>query len=108
MFSGARKRETIWGKTTSGRRLRRKQNRHYVLLSLDHSHLSVIIGSIFVARHAGIQQANKATSVSASPITTNVRGSVVLTPNSKAFSNRVSASALASPILTPKSANLIP
>jgi hypothetical protein len=73
-----------------------------------HSEWSAIIGSIFVARLAGIQQASTATSASDIPITTNVIGSVTLTPNSKLFINRVDVNVIAVPIPTPSIAIRIP
>jgi hypothetical protein len=63
------------------------------LCGLNHSHLNAIIGFTFVARRAGIQQANSDTPVSNNEIRMNVAGSVALTPKSKVFINRVSATA---------------
>src|SRR5215468_513932 len=57
---------------------------------LNYSHRRAAIGSTFVARRAGIQQASKATTVSSDEIETKVSGSVALTPNSRLFINRVS------------------
>src|SRR5215468_9931998 len=78
------------------------------LKSAVYSHLNATIGSTFAARRAGIQQATSATTVSKSAITTNVSGSVALTPNSKPDIRRVSATAAAEPIVTPIKARLIP
>ena len=46
----------------------------------NHSDRSTIIGSTFVARRAGIQQARSATTMSNNAITATVSGSVTLTP----------------------------
>jgi hypothetical protein len=46
----------------------------------NHSDRSAIIGSTFVARRAGIQQARSATTMSNNAITATVSGSVTLTP----------------------------
>jgi Tol biopolymer transport system component len=48
---------------------------------VSHSYRRAIIGSTFVARRAGIQQAASATSVSNNATAMNVSGSVALTPN---------------------------
>src|SRR5262249_19002404 len=50
------------------------------LLSWTHSQRSPIIGSTFVARRAGIQQANNPTRISSNAITIAVIGSVTVTP----------------------------
>jgi hypothetical protein len=46
----------------------------------NHSDRRAIIGSTFVARRAGIQQARSATTMSNNAITATVSGSVTLTP----------------------------
>jgi hypothetical protein len=51
-----------------------------VYASAAHSHRSATIGSTFVARRAGIQQARSATTMSNNAITATVSGSVTLTP----------------------------
>src|SRR5262245_19144122 len=81
---------------------------HFEEKDRAYSHLSATIGSTFVARRAGIQQASSATTVSSSAITMNVNGSVALTPNSNVFINRVSAYDAVSPIATPTRDNIIP
>src|SRR5262249_50595598 len=77
-------------------------------LSLHSPHRTATSGSTFVARRAGIQQASNATNVSSSAITTNVSGSVALTPYSKLFIRRVAASAASKPIITPANASFSP
>ena len=59
--------------------------------SSNYSHRRAIIGSTFVARRAGIQQASNATAMSSSAIAENVAGSVALTPKSRFFIVRVNA-----------------
>src|SRR5262245_44215871 len=71
------------------------------LLVVGHSARKAMIGSTFVARRAGIQQANSATLKSSSAITTNVKGSVGRTPNNKLSIQRVSANAASKPIAAP-------
>src|SRR5262249_54131407 len=78
------------------------------LKSAVYSHLNATIGSTFAARRAGIQQATSATTLSKSAITTNVSGSVALTPNSKPDIRRVSAKAAPEPSATPIEASVIP
>ena len=51
-----------------------------VSVNLSQSHRSAIIGSTFVARRAGNQQAASATSASNEAMTMKVIGSVPLTP----------------------------
>src|SRR5262245_51119196 len=70
-----------------------------------HSQRNAIIGSTFVARRAGIQQAASATTSSSKAIPTNVSGSVALTPNNKASIKRVKASDTVRPSDTPQSAS---
>src|SRR5262245_38888308 len=55
-----------------------------------HSLLNAIIGSTFVARRAGIQQATSATTTNRTVTAVNVGGSVGLTLKSKALIRRVS------------------
>src|SRR5262245_4417065 len=74
----------------------------------DHSLRSATSGSTRVARSAGIQHASSATSVSDNVITTNVNGSVALTPKSSVFIKRVSASAPPNPSSAPPPASFIP
>jgi len=69
-----------------------------------HSYRSAIIGSTFVARCAGSQQASNATTVSNSAITMNVNGSVALTPNNRVFINCVNATDATKPNTTPEQA----
>src|SRR5262245_6530484 len=73
-----------------------------------HSHRRAIIGSTFVARRAGIQQANSAAPDSASEIRMNVSGSVGATPYSSGVIMRVSANAPAIPSANPASVNFNP
>ena len=62
--------------TAEGRKVSEKTS----ILGLNHSRLNAIIGSTFVARRAGIQQASNVTPASNSAINPNVSGSVALTP----------------------------
>jgi hypothetical protein len=55
------------------------------------SHRSAIIGSTFVARRAGSQQATRATANNSAAINAKISGSVALTPYSKLFIKRVAA-----------------
>src|SRR5262245_53819213 len=73
-----------------------------------HSHLNATIGSTFVARRAGIQQATSATAVSNKEIAMKVIGSVALTLNSLVFINGVSASDASNPIPTPANVRINP
>src|SRR5262249_23756386 len=61
------------------------------LWGLNHSHLNAIMGSTFVARRAGIQQASNATNVNTTATTIKVSGSVGRTPNKRVSNQRVSA-----------------
>ena len=54
-----------------------------------------------VARRAGTQQASRATAASSRGITTNVSGSVALTPKSRPWINRVRANDAPTPIARP-------
>src|SRR5215510_13331398 len=58
---------------------------------------SATIGSTFVARRAGNQQARNATNINSDTIAKKVAGSAGLTPNSNVFSIRVSANAAPAP-----------
>src|ERR1041384_384788 len=69
--------------------------------SLLHSCLSATIGSIFMARRAGTQQARRATTINKRDMPAKVAGSVALTPNSSGEIVRVRASEPANPIVTP-------
>src|ERR1041384_6899882 len=69
--------------------------------SLLHSCLSATIGSIFMARRAGTQQARRATTINKRDMPAKVAGSVALTPNSSVEIVRVRASEPANPIVTP-------
>src|SRR5262249_27136788 len=82
--------------------------RFFASLSRTHSHLNAIIGSTFVARRAGSQQASSATPASNVATMTKVTGSVTLTPNTKLLTNRVNAKAASKPRAMPINANLIP
>src|SRR5438045_4504403 len=62
-----------------------------------HSHRSAAIGSIRVARRAGIQQASSAAAPRPAPTAANVRGALGLTSYRVVGSNRVHAEALAAP-----------
>ena len=73
-----------------------------------HSYRSAVSGSTFVARHAGTQQANSATTESKTAITTNVSGSVALTPNRRLFIVRVNANEAINPNTDPTTASVIP
>jgi hypothetical protein len=66
------------------------------------------IGSTFVARRAGIQQATNATPASSNVTPPKVSGSVAVTPNKKNASARVIANAPASPTITPISVSFKP
>src|SRR5262247_511554 len=79
-----------------------------VLIIAHHSHRNATIGSTFVARRAGIQQASSATSASSKATPTNVNGSVGLTPNNKLVIKRVKANDAARPRAMPSSVSLIP
>jgi len=63
----------------------------------NHSHRRATIGSTFVARRAGSQQANKATSAKSDAIKAKVDGSVALTSNSRLLISRVSPAEATSP-----------
>jgi len=58
----------------------RKDRSYGFKAKLDHSHFNAIIGSTFVARRAGIQQATIATQASSAAMAMKVSGSVGLTP----------------------------
>src|SRR5499426_1331161 len=81
---------------------------HFEETDHTHSRRSATIGSTFAARRAGIQQASIATKVSSGGITTNVIGSVALTPYSRPPIRRVTAKAAANPAATPTSVRIIP
>jgi hypothetical protein len=66
------------------------------------------MGSTFVARRAGIQQASNEITASNCAIPTNVCGSVGLTPKSKFLIVRVNAREAESPKPTPMLAHFIP
>src|SRR5215813_4289188 len=74
----------------------------------SYSQRIAIIGSTFVARRAGIQQASRATNVNNSVMAPNVIGSTALTPNSMFDISRVSENEAASPRATPLATNFIP
>src|SRR5262249_2700489 len=74
----------------------------------SHSHRSATIGSTFVARRAGSQQANNATSSNTKAITPKVNGSVGRTLNNKVSIHLVNAKAVNSPITTPIRASFSP
>jgi len=67
-------------------------------MSRFHSQRCAIIGSTSAARRAGLQHASAATVVNNTPIVTNVRGAVALTPNNNPETNLVSPSDASSPI----------
>src|SRR6185503_1148631 len=67
----------------------------------NHSYLNAIIGSVLVARRAGMKQAANDTTSIAKPIATNVVGPVGLTLNSRAVINRVSPKAPINPAVIP-------
>src|SRR5262245_64897626 len=67
------------------------------VIARAYSCLRATIGSTFVARRAGIQQASRATNASNNAIATNVNGSVAPTPNNRLAINRVTIIAAPSP-----------
>src|SRR5262245_49860695 len=67
-----------------------------------------IIGSTFVARRAGIQQARNATVPSNNAINEKVTGSVAPMLNNKFEIKRVKANAASNPMTTPLIVNFIP
>src|SRR4030088_1570534 len=71
-----------------------------------HSYLNATNGSTFVARRAGMKQANNATTIKPMETVANVARSVGLTVNNKVVINRVSANAPANPTATPISAGV--
>src|SRR5262245_18641349 len=73
-----------------------------------HSHRRAIIGSTFVARRAGIKQANSATQASEDDIKMNVSGSVTVTPYRSGSMTRVSAKAPIIPSANPESVSFSP
>src|SRR5262249_16525387 len=81
---------------------------HFEEPDRGHSYLSATIGSTFVARRAGIQQASSDTAASSKTIPINVSGSLGLTPKSKLRIACPKASAAANPIANPDSASLLP
>src|SRR5262249_12395550 len=83
------------------------EKRHRLLLVI-YSQRSATIGSTFVVRRAGIQQATSATAINNNEITTNVSGSVALTPKRSFRINRVKISDASSPHPTPASVSFSP
>jgi len=67
----------------------------------NYSHRSATIGSTFAALRAGIQQANKATTINNAATTPYVHESVGRTSKSKSSIHRARAKAAANPIATP-------
>jgi polyhydroxybutyrate depolymerase len=73
-----------------------------------HSHRRAVIGSTFIARRAGIQQASSATNVSNSVVRVIVNGSTADMPNNIFDINRVKKNEAAKPSATPSATNFIP
>jgi hypothetical protein len=73
-----------------------------------HSYLSAISGSTFVARRAGMKQANNARTIKTTEEIPKVIRSLGATPNKRLLIERVTTIAPTTPIATPISVNFIP
>jgi hypothetical protein len=74
----------------------------------SYSYLSATSGSTFVARRAGIKQANNATAINAAAEIPKVIRSVGATANKRLRIKRVTTIAPTTPIVIPISVNFIP